>query len=158
MEPEVVEALAALRDVHTPEPIFWWPLSAGWWILISTIIIVLALVFGLRYWRKKYALRKATMAEFELIKASLADHQNKVQLAAQLSVLLRRVVLMGSDAKRAAGLKSDAWLAYLDETSDSQEFSQGLGRVLIDAPYQKQADYDADALLALVERWLIKNS
>jgi len=158
MEPDVVEALSQLRDVHAPEPISWWPLGPGWWVLAATTIVVLVLVLGLRYWRKKYALRKAVLTEFELVKSSFADQQDRVQLASQLSILIRRVALMGPNASRAAGLKSDAWLLFLDETSDSSEFSQGLGQVLIDAPYQKQADYDAEALLLLSEAWLIKNS
>jgi len=158
MEPDVVEALSQLRDVHAPEPISWWPLGPGWWVLAATTIVVLVLVLGLRYWRKKYALRKAVLTEFELVKSSFADQQDRVQLASQLSILIRRVALMGPNAPRAAGLKSDAWLLFLDETSDSNEFSQGLGQVLIDAPYQKQADYDAEALLLLSEAWLIKNS
>ena len=43
MNPAAINAnpLDQLRDIHLPEPISWWPLAPGWWLLI---IIALALM------------------------------------------------------------------------------------------------------------------
>ena len=33
------DPLAQLRDIHLPEPILWWPLAPGWWVLIVLYFI-----------------------------------------------------------------------------------------------------------------------
>jgi len=46
------DPLAELRDLAQVEAIPFWPPAPGWWILAS--LIILAVVFGLRIWRKRY--------------------------------------------------------------------------------------------------------
>ena len=31
------DSLAQLRDIQLPEPISWWPLAPGWWVLIISV-------------------------------------------------------------------------------------------------------------------------
>ena len=66
------DPLAQLRDIHLPEPILWWPLAPGWWVLI-----VLCLAFAIWFiskavqrWRanlyRRQALQKLTLLNNEL--------------------------------------------------------------------------------------------
>jgi len=75
-------------------------------------------------------------------------------LAQQLSILLRRVSLSCYPRRQVAGLTGRAWLSLLDRCLPGEEFQQGAGRVLIDAPYSLDSRVDGPALLQLCERWL----
>jgi Ca-activated chloride channel family protein len=53
-------------------------------------------------------------------------------------------------------LAGPAWLAFLDSTYDGSEFSEGPGRLLASAPYQRTAPGGGEVrpLAALVRRWI----
>jgi hypothetical protein len=57
-----------------------------------------------------------------------------------------------------ASLTGSDWLRFLDDTGGEGEFQQGVGRVLEVGPYQPTTrEVPAEALLALVRRWVSKN-
>lgn len=138
-----------LRDIHLPPPPSWWPPAPGWWLLAA--IAVALCIFLFVYFRKKWkrqARRRALMAEFErTVAAARADAP---ALAAALSTFLRRLAIPASPA--AATLSGEAWLNHLDARLAGEEFSKGVGRALIEAPYRAQAEFDAPALIALARR------
>lgn len=92
--------------------------------------------------------RRAVMAEFEC--AVAAASADAPALAATLSTFLRRLAMRTTPA--AATLSGEAWLGHLDAQLASAEFSQGVGRALVDAPYRAHAEMDAPALIALARR------
>jgi hypothetical protein len=53
-----------------------------------------------------------------------------------------------------AGLTGCDWLSLLDRTLPGDQFQQGAGRALIEAPYSLDSRIDGPALLRLCERWL----
>ena len=69
-------------------------------------------------------------------------------------MLIRRTCLARYPRADVAGLTGEAWLAFLDETGRTREFSTGAGRVLVSAPYQNRADTDVDALVGVTTKWL----
>ncbi|MBN8482894.1 MAG: DUF4381 domain-containing protein, partial [Xanthomonadales bacterium] len=74
--------------------------------------------------------------------------------AGDLSNLLRRAARVLDPA--AAALPGEAWLRFLDGRVGGDAFACGAGRVLVDAPWRKSAELDADALVALVRDWLTR--
>ena len=138
-----------LRDIHVPAPPSWWPPAPGWWLLAA--LVVALCVFLFLYFRKKLRQRRryrAVMAEFErTVEAASVDAPS---LAAALSAFLRRLAMRG--ASSAAAFSGDAWLAHLDATLGGDEFSKGVGRALVEAPYRAHADVDKPALIALARR------
>ena len=68
-----------------------------------------------------------------------------------LSAFLRRLSRRGDAA--AAALAGEAWLDYLDRGAASEEFTRGIGRALVEAPFRPLPQYDTVALIALVRRW-----
>ncbi len=138
-----------LRDIHLPPPPSWWPPAPGWWLLAALSLVIVIFTF-LYFYKKKQRRRRwrELMAEFDRTVA--AAHGDAPALAAALSGFLRRLSL--TDAPASASLTGDAWLEHLDKRIASDEFSAGVGRALIEAPYRAQADYDAPALIALVRR------
>jgi len=142
-----------LRDIHLPPDPSWWPPAPGWWLVCAIVLIAIA-------WLARHALqrhrarrwRQRVHAQVARIAASHAVHNDPVRLACEVSHLLRRASLL-LDAN-AAAFPGERWLEFLDAQIGGEDFRGGPGRVLLDAPWRRNADIDANALLALTSRWL----
>jgi hypothetical protein len=156
-----------LRDIHLPEPISWWPLAPGWWIVLAAVICIgIAAVIARKIYRSRQ-LKRDISAELEEIKQQFQQTQNKSSLAKSLSILLRRAsISYFSSAYTAehhiAGLTGEHWLVWLDETHASTEnrFQSETGKVLLNAPYLPEnsaLQYDAQQLIQLCESWLLSS-
>jgi len=86
----------------------------------------------------------------ELDRCVESAHGDPSALAAALSHFLRRLALRAEPA--AAAYQGERWLAYLDAHWRGDEFRNGIGRVLIEAPFRPAISYDTIALTALVRR------
>lgn len=142
----------SLRDIHPPAPPSWWPPAPGWWLLAAIVIALLA-VASVHLYRKAQRRRRRRELLVEFDRAVATANDGGPALAATLSTFLRRAQLRATP--RAAALSGAAWLAHLDSQAGSDEFSAGVGRALVDAPYRPQADFDAPALIALTRRSLL---
>ena len=140
-----------LHDIHLPPPPSWWPPAPGWWLLIALVVAASIFIFVFLYKKMQKRRRcRAVMAEFD--RAVALHRSNALTLAATLSGFLRRLSLR--DAPRSAALAGEAWLRHLDRRGATDEFTAGVGRALIEAPFRAQANYDVSALIALVRRTL----
>ncbi len=142
-----------LRDIHLPVEPSWWPPAPGWWLLAALVALALAYLgrSALRH-RRERRWRGRVQAEVERIAATHAARPDPARLAAELSGLLRRASLLLEP--HAAALAGEAWLGFLDARVGGEDFSRGVGRVLLDAPWRRAPAFDADALIALTRRWL----
>ena len=144
-----------IRDIHLPETIGWFPPAIGWWILAIVIpICTFFLIVIIKRLRQKTAVKLAR----KLIKQ--LEHDDKlsdIQKVCELSGLLRRVAVSTSQKNDdVAGLTGRAWLDYLDQPLKEASFKHGVGRCLIEAPYQQtlSPDVDLKALFQLAQSWL----
>jgi hypothetical protein len=150
-----------LRDIHLPEPISWWPIAPGWWILLCGTLLIITVLFIGRKIYKSRQLGRDIRAEFETIKQQFQDTQNKSQLARSLSTLLRRANISYYPQANIAGLTGESWLSHLDKTNTrpfvKASFNSETGKVLLSAPYlpdETTLDFDARTLIGLCESWL----
>jgi hypothetical protein len=150
--------LKDLRDIHLPDPIGFWPLAVGWYFLIALFLIfaILVVVYLIRRSRRLQS-RRYMLQRLEELRERYAKDADAVAIAAELSALLRRASLVGFPRREVAGLQGEQWLNFLDETGATREFTQGIGRVLLTAPYQPQAQFEVNALLDLAARWVSQN-
>lgn len=51
--------------------------------------------------------------------------------------MLRRVAMSSDSETNIAGLTGRVWLDYLDSSLKDTPFKNGIGRCLVDTPYQK---------------------
>ena len=145
----------ALKDFHLPHSIDWWPLAIGWWLLIFAIILLAILAY---YWCRKTRLKKEAMRLFKVIKKDWSIAKNQQQTIKDLSILLRRLNLAYYPNQNIAGLSGKQWLKHLDQGLKTNQFSQGIGKILLDAPYQANIDkIELKPLFDLIEKW-IKNA
>ncbi len=136
-----------LRDIHAPPPVSWWPPAPGWWVLLGVIIVALLLLWQL--WRAK-PWRRPALRELQQIEQEFSATGDVLACVAQISVLLRRVALSVRPPASVAALTGDDWLKYLDELARTQEFSNGVGRVLASAPYAPTPSVEVPKLITLV--------
>lgn len=145
-----------LRDIHLPDSILWWPPAPGWWILLLLLItFAVSICFYVRQ-RKKKKLSAVYLAKQELnrIEKIFTQEKDKSKLIKDLSELIRRLSISVFKRSESASLTGDDWLLFLDNTNGSDAFSNGVGRALIEAPYQSTPDYDEYALLQLIAQWI----
>lgn len=150
-----------LRDIHLPDPISWWPVAPGWWMILASLLLVIIVIFISRNIYIKKQLNRDIRTELEQIKQQYQLTENKSQLAKSLSILLRRANISYYPKTDIAGLIGSEWLTYLDNTSSSSSannrFQSDTGKVLLSAPYlpdNASMDYDANKLVRLCESWL----
>lgn len=141
----------SLNDIHLPEPIGWWPLAPGWWLSVLLLPLLFWFVARWRHRRRFDPKRLAMQQLKDLQKLAGMSPSDKVKAA---SVLLRRVSISIYGRPEAARLAGEAWLAFLDQGLEDRPFSQGVGRVLLDAPYRPDFSGDLAPLFTLCQRWL----
>jgi hypothetical protein len=149
-----VDPLAELRDITLPLQPDWWPPAPGWWLLLLLAVFVLFRLF--RRLRqlvdKKRPFKQAHSAIAEHHQAFTANTLRADEYIEQLNQLLKRVSLYATSDFAAAPLSGDSWLAYLDEISQSTEFSSGPGKVLGNERYKKDTENDLSGLHTQVSR------
>ncbi len=126
-----------LRDLHLPDPVSWWPLAPGWWLLLALAIVAVAML--IRAWFRAWSRNAARRQALRALEARVADygrHRNAVRLGSELSELLRRTMLAYAPRADVAGLTGEAWLHWLDRGLDRPAFAAGHGRPLIEWPYR----------------------
>jgi len=141
-------ALSHLADLVVPAPVPWWPPAPGWWILVAGCLAAIALsatVAADRYRRNAY--RRAALAELTAVGPETP------QAAAVISAVLKRTALVAYPRSDVASLTGPAWLAFLDRTGATTDFTAGPAASLINA-VEGGAIGNRDAVLAAVRRWV----
>lgn len=147
-----------LRDIHLPDPVSWWPLASGWWILLALIISLLAAAYifipKLIKKLKHRPARNLALSEFNIIQQQFRTQQNNQTLVQSLSVLLRRICMTYDSRQNSASLTGKSWSNKLNNLNPQHPFSDELMSVLINAPYQKHHEFNAEQLLNQCENWI----
>jgi hypothetical protein len=150
------DPLASLKDIHLPPPIHHWPIAPGWLLLycLCLIIIGFTLYYQLRKHQqnrpKREALQLLNDIQMHLQKRSLADTCNA------LNNLLKRVALVYYPRSQVAELHGQAWIDFLNQTSQGLNFTL-FRDFLLTYPYQKPASPtspDASPLIQVVHAWI----
>lgn len=152
------DPLSQLRDIHLPAAVSWWPPAIGWWLL--ALLVIGAIVGGIYWllWRhRRLAYKREAIAQMETIRARYLSSRDDEKLLSELSALLKRTAITRYGRDDIAGLAGNQWLAYLDRTGHTSEFSEGSGRVLAER-FNPSPRVDSVELINAVDQWLKKQS
>ncbi|MEK6749626.1 MAG: DUF4381 domain-containing protein [Pseudomonadota bacterium] len=144
-----------LRDIHLPAAVSWWPPAPGWWVLAALLSVLLT--FGAWRWRtrqRRASLEDVARDEITRLWAEYMRDSDAQALVSGLSNVVRRVALARYPRAQVAGLTGRAWLEFLDRSAGSTDFTEGGGRVLIEAAYRPDSTVDSEALVWLVRNWV----
>jgi hypothetical protein len=131
-----INYLAQLKDIHLPPPISWWPLSplAYGWLFIGLMIGVF-LCIQIKNRVINYLDKRYIIAEFEMLQKKYQCTPSTGYLA-EAVVLLKRALMKKYPRSLIAPLTDEAWLVFLDTISKTDEFTKGIGKLLLVVPYQ----------------------
>ena len=171
------DPLAALRDIHVPDPPGFWPPAPGW-IAAACVVIaagVAAAVIVARWWRAGRVRREA-LASLRSLRARHQAGAPATEVATELSTLVRRFALARRPREEVAGLTGERWIAWLEsalldtgpglrsEPWFKLEFGPRFGprfrigtsarAALLDAPYARECHFDAAHALDACEHWI----
>jgi len=144
------DPLAALRPLHTPPPISWWPPAPGWWLVLLATVALAIIIY--RYWRRM-APQRAALHELNLLNKNKIVSTHPV---ATLNQLLKRYALVCWPNSTIAPLSGKDWLKFLDANGGNGKFSEGPGHVLLSSPYQKDSA-EFKELITLTRQWIKTN-
>lgn len=149
VQPPSNPALAALKDIQLPEPVGFWPLAPGYWILLFIILITIGLLtFWLLRRKKRHAARRGAL--IALARLPLTQHD----YAQQVNTLLKRAVISYLPRENVASLDGDNWYLLLDALLP--ENKQGQFKTLLDKRFSRKelSHEQALTLKQLAENWL----
>ena len=147
------DPLAALRDIHVPDPPGLWPPAPGW-IAIAGLVTaagVAAGIVAMRRWRAGRVRREA-LASLRSLRARHRAGAPEGEVAMELSMLVRRVALARRPRKEVAGLTGEGWIAWLESTLPG--IGASARAALLEAPYAREGRFDAARALAACEHWI----
>lgn len=147
------DPLAALRDIHAPDPPGFWPPAPGWIVAgcLAAAVAVAVAIIAVRWWRAGRARREA-LASLRSLRARHQAGAPGVEIAMELSTLMRRVALARGPREEVAGLTGERWIAWLE--SSLPGIGAAARTALLDAPYARGHSFDVPRALAACEQWI----
>ena len=151
MNPQL-DILAELRDIVVPQTSGMWPPAIGWWLLAIGIIGIIVAGWWLTAMRPtRYQLRKQVRQQLLKI-----DALQTPEALIELSILMRRIAISCYPQQSVASLTGQKWLEFLDQSSNTTDFTEGPGRLIAVAPYAPSHTDDARAAIAVCRNWIYK--
>jgi hypothetical protein len=143
-----------LRDIKLPDPVSWWPLAPGWYLLF---ILILVLISGLiisiyRHYKKQQPKREALVL-LKAYKKEYESNNDSVKGAMAIGELLRRVALVYYPRETVASLHGDDWITFLNKTAKNIDFKP-LASLLLELPFKNKYDVDINPLFVKAESWI----
>ncbi len=147
-----------LRDIHLPDSPSIWPLAPGWWILLA-ILIILGIWLGLKLWQRSKQKKhlQQILNQYQLLENRLLERPDSEAMAA-INVFLRQLAIENYPRTEIASLTGTKWLEFLDQAGETKQFTQGAGRLLIDAPYRsgRVLRLNLSEFTPLIKNWIKK--
>ena len=155
------DPLAALKDIHLPEPVSFWPLATGWWFVIA-FGIALSIAAWLYVRRRRRSIRAAALNELQAVRVSYQQNKDSSWLALQLSKLIRRVALMRYPRRDVAALHGEQWLEFVRSTARDPEIATVIAKEMegaiyappSDSPSSGSSDEQAEEWMQAARAWL----
>ncbi|MBY0500833.1 MAG: DUF4381 domain-containing protein [Alphaproteobacteria bacterium] len=151
--------LDQLYDIEGIDPIHWWPLALGWWIII--VFLVVCLLGLVIYYYRKRALKRSwqyrILTQLSLMEQNLKEGEIQPTLI-ELSQLIRRIAIHRYSRLECAGLEGKSWLYWLKNQDPHQFDWETKGKCLLEAPYSPSyhgiPHEDIIDLIKAIRKWV----
>lgn len=144
------QAALPLEDIILPPAISWWPLAWGWWALIVlSLIILAALVYGWLSWRKRRQQQAAAL------QALTTSTENLTGSALYSAINYWLKLQLKTQHPQTLHLHGQAWAEFLQQSTRTPIFNDELLQALSQGVYQTQpVDISREQCLAAAKQWL----
>lgn len=149
-----LDPLNQLKDIHLPNPIGWWPLAPGWYVVLILLCVFIALLTALFY--KKHCNARPKKQALLLLQQYIRQYEkdHNAQLAsARVSELLKRVALVYFPRQQVASIHGDAWIEFLTQTGKKVNFTP-VKTMLLDSPFKPNERINLEPLFKQTELWI----
>jgi len=151
--------LDQLYDIEGIDPINWWPLAPGWWILI--LFLTLSLLGLVIYYYQRCAFKNSwqyrILNQLSHMEQNFKEEETQPTLI-ELSELIRRIAMHQYSRLECAGLEGESWLHWLKNHDPHQFDWKEKGKCLIEAPYAPSykgiSDEDVLGLIKAIRKWV----
>ena len=148
------DLLQQLRDLHLPADTVWWPPAPGWWLLAALLLV--AITYGCRLLMQTIASRRPIRQARLLYGKLYGDYQKGLldgpAYLHQANELLKRLFIHGLHEDSARKANDASWLAFLDQQSNSRQFTEGPGSQLGNQRFRVHAQADPEILHPILEQ------
>ncbi len=151
------DSLAELHDIHLPNPITWWPLASGYWLLLCGLLISFVVAVFLFSTRSRRRIRREALRKLAELESYHRQHLNANSTAAGISILLKQVALLYYPRASVAALQGEAWLLFLQQSSKKLPFESVRGP-LLEAPFSAEYQANIDPLFHVAKAWIRQRS
>lgn len=112
--------LDLLRDIHLPEPVSWWPLAPGWWILI----IAGCLLSGwlIRLWYRRYTAK--LYRRQALVRLYQLESAESPQQLRDLFELLKQTAISAYPNRHPGSWSIEPFIGFMQLSCDKPVFDQ----------------------------------
>lgn len=140
--------LSQLNDIIAPEPIGWWPLHWGWYVIILSFMAILVLT-GI-YIYKRVQLNKPKKQTLLLLRA-LHQEPHPQKTVREINEILKRAMLAYVSREKVASLSGKQWVSVLNQNTE-KAYQIPTDYVQL-AYHPKCSAAKADAYLAKAIEW-----
>jgi hypothetical protein len=127
-----------LRDIRGLDPISWWPLAIGWWMVISIVfmIVLTVVIFKIIQSKKHRRWEYRILRQLDRLEKNITQ-DNSQTTAVELADILRRLALHRYSRKECANLQGHQWLKWLSEKDPAHYDWAQSSTALIEAPFRQ---------------------
>ena len=146
-----------LHDIHLPAQVSFWPPAPGYWIFTAAIVFAVLVTVYLYQKRKRNLLLALKLARDELsrFEDDFISQSNHVDLARNISALLRRLCISLYPRTETASLTGKEWFEFLDRRFNGANLTNDQRRILVETPYRQQVSRsDVEFLLSYCRDWI----
>lgn len=149
MKPD--DVLRDLKDIHGPTLVSWWPLAPGFYVLLAFVVMLIMVIAYVVMGRHRRALKRGIVEEIKTVELNYGQNHDVSQVQAQISGLLRRIVLYRfPDVPKDQELSSLS--PYLFKIFPHKQEVLKLIAMLEADRFKKSSSVDAKALLMCAQR------
>jgi len=152
------DPLAALRDIHLPAPVEWWPLAPGWWLLIALgVASLIAVAIYLYRHIKRNAYRHQALLQLQQLAGP--GERNSLWLQS-LNELLKRCAHSAYPQGHTSSLHGKTWCNFLQQQVDNAVVTPEALALLSDGGYKSDSHVSAaltthaNDLLDFSKQWI----
>lgn len=155
------DLLSLLADIHTPEPVPWWPPAPGWWALAA---LAAAAAWLLAAWllarRRRRRSCRSALLELERCYLAFADGdggdaaERTPRYLNGFNAVLRRVAMVHFPEARAAGMGGGEWVDFIREKGDASRLDEAMAEALRAGRFRARCEADVDAVHGMGRDWI----
>ncbi|VAW66238.1 hypothetical protein MNBD_GAMMA09-3465 [hydrothermal vent metagenome] len=147
-----------LHDIHLPAAVSSWPPAIGWWLLPLIALLLGLVIYKLIQLKKQYKpapdYKKIALQEIKTLEKEFKNNPASIELLRSISSLLRRIALSYLPRQSIASLTGEQWVEQLNRLAGETVFTPELATLLVNAPYQANAQFNQNELLDTCKQWI----